>query len=148
TNKRTKVLENVPVAPWHAGKRSFPNYEQVALQAVRSTGGLTAFAGPRDEPFFVDLHVFDLLGVGGSHTTDGVNVMSIVLEVPITDIAAGGARPAAGANGKTSLAGIYASASRPQVRILRHGRDADDFGKYIQVSRLGWPLVNEVIIPL
>src|SRR5206468_6707758 len=117
-----------PVAPWNVGKRSFPNYEPVALQAVKSQNGTSTFAGPRDEPFFVDLHVFDLLGVGGAPTTNGVNVMSIVLEVPITDIAANGTRPAAGANGKTSLAGVYASASRPQVRILRRHRDADDFG--------------------
>src|SRR5438874_1820022 len=104
TGKRTKVLANAMVAPWNVGKRSFPSYEPVALQAVTSANGTTSFAGPRDEPFFVDLHVFDLLGVGGAHTTDGVNVMSIVLEVPITDIAAGGQRPAAGSNGKTSLA--------------------------------------------
>jgi hypothetical protein len=146
-SKKTKVMENVPVAPWNVGKRSFANYEQVALQAVKSAGGTSTFAGPRDEPFFVDLHVFDLLGVGGAPTTDGVNVMSIVLEVPITDIAAGGARPTSTTD-KTSVVGINASASRPQLRILRKGRDSDDYGKYIQVSRLGWPLVNEVIIPL
>ena len=145
--KKTKVMENVPVAPWNVGKRSFPSYEPVALQAVKSANGTSTFAGPRDEPFFVDLHVFDLLGVGGAPTTDGVNVMSIVLEVPITDIAAGGARPAS-ATDKTSVVGIYASASRPQIRVLRKGREADDYGKFIQVSRLGWPLVNEVIIPL
>ncbi|HUS33283.1 MAG TPA: DUF4331 domain-containing protein [Kofleriaceae bacterium] len=146
-NKKTKVMENVPVAPWNVGKRSFPNYEQVALQAIKSSAGTSSFAGPRDEPFFVDLHVFDLLGVGGSPTTDGVNVMSLVLEVPITDIAAGGARPTSTTD-KTSLVGIHATASRPQIRILRKGRDADDYGKMIQVSRLGWPLVNEVIVPL
>jgi hypothetical protein len=147
TSKRDKLMEKVPVAPWNVGKRSFPNYEQVALEAVKSAGGTSSFAGPRDEPFFVDLHVFDLLGVGGAPTTDGVNVMSIVLEVPITDIAAGGARPTT-ATDKTSVVGIYASATRPQLRILRKGRDSDDYGKHIQVSRLGWPLVNEVIIPL
>jgi hypothetical protein len=147
TNQRDKVMENVPVAPWNVGKRSFPNYEQVALQAVKSAGGTSSFAGPRDEPFFVDLHVFDLLGVGGAPTTDGVNVMSIVLELPIAEIAAGGTRPTS-ATGKTSVVGIFASATRPQIRILRKGRDADDYGKQIQVSRLGWPLVNEVIIPL
>jgi hypothetical protein len=146
-NKKTKVMEGVPTAPWNVGKRSFPNYEQVALQAVKSAGGTSTFAGPRDEPFFVDLHVFDLLGVGGAPTTDGVNVMSIVLEVPISEIAAGGARPT-DSTGKTSVVGIYASAARPQIRILRKGREADDYGKYIQVSRLGWPLVNEVIVPL
>src|SRR5207249_2273710 len=89
----------------------------------------------------------DLLGVGGAHTTDGVNVMSLVLEVPITEIAAGGARPTSTTD-KSSVVGIYASASRPEIRILRSRRDADDYGKYVQVSRLGWPLINEVIIPL
>jgi hypothetical protein len=145
---RGVIMDNVPVAPWNVGKRTFSNYEQVALQAVKSANGTSAFAGPRDEPFFVDLHVFDLLGVGGSHTTDGLNVMSLVLEVPINEIAQGGVRPASGMNGKTSVVGVWASASRPQVRVLRRGRDADDYGNYIQVSRLGWPLVNEVLIPL
>jgi hypothetical protein len=145
---KTKLMSNVPVAPWNVGKRSFANYEQVALQAVTTANGTTAFAGPRDEPFFVDLHVFDLLGVAGAPTTDGVNVMSLVLEVPITDIAANGTRPTAGTAGKTSVVGIYASASRPELRILREKRDSDDYGRFVQVSRLGWPLVNEVIIPL
>ena len=147
TGHRTRVMQDAWVAPWNVGKRSFPNYESVALQAVRSAGTTQSFAGPRDEPFFVDLHVFDLLGVGGAHTTDGVNVMSIVLEVPISEIAAGGTRPAS-ATDKTSVVGIYASASRPQIRILRKNHASDDYGKMIQVSRLGWPLVNEVIIPL
>ena len=147
TGKSTKLMQDAWVAPWNVGKRSFANYETVALQAVKSAGTTESFAGPRDEPFFVDLHVFDLLGVGGAHTTDGLNVMSLVLEVPITDIASGGTRPAS-ATDKTSVVGIYASASRPQIRILRSGRDSDDYGKMVQVSRLGWPLVNEVIIPL
>ena len=142
------IMDGVPVAPWNVGKRSFANYEQVALQAVKQVNGTSAFAGPRDEPFFVDLHVFDLLGVGGSHTTDGLNIMSLVLEVPISEIASGGVRPAAGMTGKTSVVGVWAAASRPQVRVLRTGRDADGYGRYVQVSRLGWPLVNEVIIPL
>ncbi|HMG57547.1 MAG TPA: DUF4331 domain-containing protein [Kofleriaceae bacterium] len=144
----TTIMDNAPVAPWNVGKRSFASYEQVALQAVKSAKGVTAFAGPRDEPFFVDLHVFDLLGVGGAHTTDGVNVMSLVIEVPIADIAAKGVRPAASATGPTSVVGIYASASRPRIRFLRGERDWDHYGGFVQVSRLGWPLVNEVIIPL
>jgi uncharacterized protein DUF4331 len=144
------ILDNVPVAPWNVGKNSFPNgsYEQVALQAVATANGTTAFAGPRDEPFFVDLHIFDLLGVGGAHTTDGVNVMSLVLEVPISEIASNGVRPPSGATGKDSVVGIFASASRSRVRFLRGGRDHDDYGGFVQVSRLGWPLVNEVLIPL
>jgi hypothetical protein len=144
---RQRLMSGAPVAPWNVGKRSFPNYEPVALEAIRDANGTRSFAGPRDEPFFVDLHVFDLLGVGGAPTTDGVNVMSLVLEVPITEIAKGGTRPTTTTD-KTSVVGIYASASRPQIRILRKSRDADDYGKMIQVSRLGWPLVNEVIVPL
>jgi hypothetical protein len=146
TGQKTKVLEG-QTAPWHVGKRSFPNYDKVANEAIKSANGTTAFAGPRDEPFFVDLHVFDLLGVGGAPTTDGVNVMSLVLEVPITEIAKGGVRPQS-TTAKESVVGVYATTSRPQVRILRKNRKSDDFGKYIQVSRLGWPLVNEVIVPL
>ncbi|MEJ7600665.1 MAG: DUF4331 domain-containing protein [Kofleriaceae bacterium] len=148
TGQKTRVLDKAPVAPWNVGKRSFPNYEGVALQAVQAAGGVTSFAGPRDEPFFVDLHVFDLLGVGGAPTTDGVNVMSLVLEVPIGEVAKGGARPPAGSADKTSVVGIHATSARPQIRILRKSRNEDDYGRMIQVSRLGWPLVNEVIIPL
>jgi hypothetical protein len=150
TGKKTRIVDEAPVAPWNVGKRSFPNYEQVALQAVRNgKNGTTSFVGPRDEPFFVDLGVFDALGVGeGDKTTDGLNVMSIVLEVPITDIAKDGYRPAAGVTTPSSVVGIYASTSRPQVRVLRQRRDEDDFGRLIQVSRLAVPLVNEVIIPL
>ncbi|HWU87290.1 MAG TPA: DUF4331 domain-containing protein [Kofleriaceae bacterium] len=150
SGKKTRILHDAPVAPWNVGKRSFPNntYEGIALEAVKSSGGTSSFAGPRDEPFFVDLHVFDLLGVGGAPTTDGVNVMSLVLEVPITDVAKDGKRPAAGSADKSSVVGIHASASRPQVRVLRRTRDSDDYGNMIQVSRLGWPLINEVIIPL
>jgi hypothetical protein len=148
--KAEKIASDVPVAPWNVGSRSFPSdsYEGVALGAVHSEGGRSMFAGPRDEPFFVDLHVFDLLGVGGAATTDGVNVMSLVLEVPITDVAKDGTRPAAGATGTDSVVGVYARALRRRVSILGKRREARQFGGYVQVSRLGWPLVNEVIVPL
>jgi hypothetical protein len=146
-NGQKKLILTGTVAPWHVGKRSFPNYDKVANEAIKNANGYQAFAGPRDEPFFVDLHVFDLLGVGGAPTTDGVNVMSLVLELPITEVAKDGKRPAT-TTAKESVVGVYATASRPQLKILRKNRDADDYGKYIQVSRLGWPLVNEVIVPL
>lgn len=145
------IAANVPVAPWNVGDRSFPNnsYETVARQAIYSTpNGERLFAGPRDEPFFVDLHVFDLLGVGGFPSTDGVNVMSIVFEVPINKVAQGGARPAANFNGKNAVVGVHATANRRRVSILRRGGPERDRGQFVQVSRLGWPLVNEVVVPL
>jgi hypothetical protein len=141
---------NIPVAPWNVGSRTFPGgYEAVARGAIfAGMNSTTTFAGPRDEPFFVDLHVFDLLGVGGAPTTDGVNVMSLVLEVPITEVAKDGARPAAGVTTPESVVGVWATASRRKVRILKVRRPPSEEGGFIQVSRLGWPLVNEVIIPL
>jgi hypothetical protein len=149
--KTELIVDDAPVAPWHVGDRTFPDgsYEQVAQQAVTATAeGGSVFAGPRDEPFFVDLHVFDLLGVGGAPTTDGVNVMSLVLEVPIDAISMGGERPAEIEDGPTAVAGIYARALRPLVTIRPPGNDDLNFGGFTQVSRLGWPLVNEVVIPL
>lgn len=144
------VAEGAPVAPWYVGDRSFPDgsYEGIAQQAITDTAdGGQVFAGPRDEPFFVDLHVFDLLGVAGSPTTDGVNVMSLVLEVPITEIT-GKDRPAAGSTDKDSVVGVWARAKRPIVTVRTpYGFDAN-YGGFQQVSRLGWPLVNEVVIPL
>lgn len=145
------IAANVPVAPWNVGDRSFPggSYEGVALSAVTTLpGGERLFAGPRDEPFFVDLHVFDLLGVGGFPSTDGVNVMSLVFEVPIAKIAQGGARPAASVTGRNAVVGVHATANRRRVSILRRGGPERDRGQFVQVSRLGWPLVNEVVVPL
>ena len=144
------VAANLPVAPWHVGDRSFPDgsYPGVAAQAVSSEGGMKFFAGPRDEPFFVDLHVFDLLGVAGAPTTDGVNVMSIVMEVPIATLAADGVRPTGDTPGEKRVIGVHATASRQRVSILRHDSQRRQRGQWVQVSRLGWPLVNEVVIPL
>lgn len=148
--KVDKIVTGGQVAPWNVGDRSFPDdsYEGVAQQAITTaTDGSTVFAGPRDEPFFVDLHVFDLLGVGGAPTTDGVNVMSLVLEVPIDRIAQGGARTA-NAGAQNAIAGVWARALRPVVTIRNPNHDDSNFGGFQQVSRLAVPLVNEAVIPL
>ncbi len=148
--KLEQLVAGGVVAPWHVGDRTFPNesYEGVALGATATASdGSKVFAGPRDEPFFVDLHVFDLLGVGGAPTTDGINVMSLVLEVPIDRISRLQQRPA-DASAKQAIAGIQARALRPTVTV-RLGNSPDiNFGGFTQVSRLGWPLVNEAVIPL
>lgn len=142
------IAADIDVAPWHVGDRSFPDYDAVALGAnFTARNGEKIFAGPRDEPFFVDLHVFDLLGVGGAPTTDGFNVMSIVLEVPIEDIIAGDDRPT-DLKAADAIIGVHATASRKRKRILRRNRAARERGRYVQVSRLAVPLVNEVLVPL
>jgi hypothetical protein len=157
TGRVSAVGRDLPVAPWDVGRRSFPNYNTVANMAVRTAGMAQVFAGPRRESFQVDFNVFDLLGLGPraaeampaltpNYATD-YNVMSLVLSVPITDVAAGGTRPASMTE-LNSLLGVYATASRRSVSVLRRNAANYQFGGYMQVSRLGIPLVNEVLVPL
>jgi hypothetical protein len=136
------------------GPRSNPSYD--AFQGVHDLGGgRNVFAGPRDDPFFVDLgSIFDLGGLRPFNMAhliplatefgkDGVlnyNVHTIAIQVPKTDLL-----QAPNANGTI---GIYASASRPKIRILRGDGTFDANGPLVQVSRLGNPLVNEVLIPV
>ena len=145
---------NLPVPPPNIGPRSNPSYDPY-MGVNTLAGGRKVFAGPRDDPFFVDLgSIFDLLGLrtlnalhaiplAAEAGKDGVlnyNTHSIALQVPKTDILR-----APAANGTV---GIYASASRPKITIRREDGTIDANGKWVQVSRLGNPLVNEVIIPL
>ena len=149
--RTTVIATDVPVAPWNVGRRSFPasgGYEAVAREAIWTDGQTSTFAGPRDEPFFVDLHVFDLLGVGGAPTTDGLNVMSLVLEVPIDEVAFRGQRPSEGDEGPTSVLGVYARNLRRLVEIRSRFGPPRSFGRNVQVSRLAFPLINEAVIPL
>jgi hypothetical protein len=118
-------------------------------------GGGRVFAGPRDDPFWVDLGgIFDLAQLRpvanpASPNRDSVaymNVHAIVLEIPLT-VANGGAAPIPGPH-KDQTVGVWASASRRKVSILRNDGRTDHFGPWRQVSRLGLPLINEVIIGL
>jgi hypothetical protein len=151
---KTVLGTDLPVPPANIGPRSNPTYDP--YQGVVDLGqGRKVFAGPRDDPFFVDLgSIFDLGGLrpfnfahliplANATGQDGVrnyNVHSIALQVPKTDLLKA---PAA-----DGTIGIYASASRPKIRILRGDGTIDARGAEVQVSRLGNPLVNEVLIPL
>jgi hypothetical protein len=150
---RTVLASDVTVPPANVGPRSNPTYD--AYAGVKDLGGgRKVFAGPRDDSFFVDLgsifdlgglrpfnafHLLPLVAAAGQDGVRNYNVHSIALQVPKTDLL-----KAPAANGTI---GIYASASRPQLRVLRKG-SSDAFGPMVQVSRLGNPLVNEVIIPV
>jgi len=148
------LVSGAPVLPANIGPRSNPSY--VTAQGVADLGGgRKAFAGPRDDPFFVDLgSIFDLLGLRGFNPAhliplagaageDGVknyNTHTIAIQVPKTDLLAA---PAA-----DGIIGVYASASRQKIRILRGDGSSDSEGPWVQVSRLGNPLINEVVIPV
>jgi hypothetical protein len=121
-------------------------------------GGGRVFAGPRDDPFWVDLGaIFDLAQLRPLMSPPSTlkyrdaiaytNVHSIVLEIPLT-VANLGTAVTAGAGNANQTVGVWASASRRKVRLTRRvGGDAN-LGPWVQVSRLGLPLVNEAIIGL
>jgi hypothetical protein len=152
---RTVLGQDLPVPPNNVGPRSTPNYAALADEAiVELDGGITAFAGQRDDPFWVDLgSIFDLGALRpfeAAHLiptpdTDpvdavaGKNVHSLVIEVPSASLTAG-----------DPVIGVWATASRRQVRTFAAGSSATPMytGPFRQVSRLGMPLVNEVVIPL
>src|SRR5262249_5379294 len=111
------------------------------------------FVGPRDDAFYVDLGgVFDLANLRPQGVAqDGVagyNTHTIALEIPVERLTADGRRPGNPPSNDTTL-GVWAASSRKKITVLRneHG-DGQIFGPWVQVSRLGLPLVNEALIGL
>jgi hypothetical protein len=137
---KTQVLvKSRRVVPSNVGKASMPDYAALRDAGVTNAGPddeYQTFAGQAEDPFFVDLRVFDLLYGGdfseaGDDTLAGFNVNSVALQVPryaLADQGNVGANP---------IIGMWSTTDR---------RGVD--GHYRQVSRLGMPLVNEVVIPL
>jgi hypothetical protein len=168
TNRqRTTIGRNLPTAPANIGPRSTPAYEALRAEAVQILpNGIKVFAGPADDPFFVDLgSVFDLAGLrpfnalhaiplltgAGVDGVGGFNTHAIAVQVPITQLTRNRQMPS-GPNDPNAVLGIYASASRPRIWVDEDhhddDEDRDDEREYVQVSRLGNPLINEVVIPL
>ena len=168
-----KVIgRGIPVAPNNVGPKTIPNYTAVANQAIQPlAGGGKVFAGQRDDPFFVDLGTaFDAINLrlgtgnqgGGKDDLAGYAVHSIVLQVPKSEVTVDG-KPVSGPSAPNAVVGVWSSTERPRVEVQggnsvsasaaakkhhkRHGKKSDD-GGFVQVSRLGNPLVNEVVIPL
>ncbi len=155
TNQET-VIGTGQVAPWFVGPTSMPDYASLAASAITTLpGGYKVFVGPRDDPFFVDLAaVFDLISIRrlpgnkgkGVDGVGGYNVMSVVLQVPKTALTRDGAAPSAVAN--NHILGIWDTAERLKNSVLNGDGTITNSGPEVQVSRLGMPLVNEIVIPL
>lgn len=148
----TVVAADVPVAPWSIGPRSNPG-EAPGVDAgahIRELqdGEGRVFAGPRGDPFFVDLGVFDLLALRnpGSNTLYGYNVLTIALQIPATKLTSDGQAPAA--DGSNGIIGVWADNERRSTRVLNGAGGMDQSGDWVHVSRLGQPLVNELVAPL
>ena len=155
---RTVMGSNFRTAPNNVGPRSTPNYPQLAKSAVHRLAGRTGqvFAGQRDDGFFVDIAaIFDLgtlrpfselHAIEGPPSTDGIdtlagyNVNSLALQVLKSEVLGDDGDP---------VIGVWSTASRRQTRVLDAAGGPSTFGgDWVQVSRLGNPLVNEVVIPL
>jgi hypothetical protein len=156
--KKTTVLgRGLPVPPVNVGPRSTPNYQaNLGSAGVKSIGGgMKVFAGPRDDPFFVDLgSIFDLGGLRpfntahliplpkapGKDYVKGFSVHSIDLQIPKSRLTRGG----------DPVIGVWATTYRRAQRVLSTGQPGvlTEKGGWVQVSRLGQPLVNEVVVPV
>ena len=138
----TMLASRMRRAPDNVGQASMPNYEGLFNAAIANlAGGVRAYAGPVDDPFFLDLRIFDLLYGGnlsevGDDTLQGFNVLTTALQVPIHQLTRDRGTPGS-ASDPNAVIGVWATAER---------RTAD--GQFVQVSRLGQPLVNEVVIDL
>jgi hypothetical protein len=158
-----KSGQTLRVPPANIGPRSTPHYGDLAATAVYQVKqGVNVFAGPRDDPFFVDLgSIFDLGGLrpfNAAHVlplstqpgVDGVggfNTHSIAIQVPIGQLTSNGMVPTS-SDDPHAVIGIWASASRQTTRVLHPNGTISNSGDWQQVSRLGNPLINEVIIPV
>jgi hypothetical protein len=152
-----QIASGLPVAPNNVGPKTIPNYNAVAAQAIRNLpGGGKVFAGQADDPFFVDLGTaFDAINIrsgtgnagGGKDDLAGYNVHSVVLQVPEAHVTRD-ARPVSAANAPNAVVGVWASTERQTVSVTGRGDDRRAQTEEVQVSRLGNPLVNEVVIPL
>lgn len=129
------IVNDETVVPSRVGDASMPNYTTLRNQGIVDTTDGSFFAGQADDPFFADLRVFNLLYGGdlsetGDDTLAEYNVNTFALQVPKAKLAKGG-------NEDTNpIVGIWSTASRRAPG-----------GSWVQVSRLGMPLVNEVVIP-
>jgi hypothetical protein len=118
TGRATTIATDLPTPPVNVGLRSTPNYEALAAAAVRQLpNNSQVFAGQRDDPFYVDLNVFDLLAVPPADTNNfdalaGFNVHTIALEVPIASVTHSGMRPGTASDASA----VIGSGRRPAVR--------------------------------
>ncbi len=168
------IASGLRTPPSNVGPRVTPNYEQnLGQPAVYNLpGGGKVFAGQRDESFFIDLGgVFDAFNLtslgasGGIDTLRTYNISTIAVEVPIGDLTRTGNVPT-NSLAADAVIGVWSTTSRGTTRVIRTpssgsssnpffpsfpGRDGPattTFDVQRQVSRLGSPLVNELIVPL
>jgi hypothetical protein len=164
SGQATVLASNVPCPPCNIGPRSTPNYTALASAAITSLpSGETVFAGQRADAFWVDLgsifdlgalrplnmaHLIPLPKAAGVNGVAGYNTHAIAIQIPKTMLTMDGSNPS-DAMSPAAVIGVWASASRQRTTVRGSAFQKDhQAGEWVQVSRLGNPLINEVIIPL
>src|SRR5688500_13455269 len=164
--KHTKrISHDVPDAPANTGPKTVPSYAPVSSGAIAPVkGGGKTFVGPIDDPFFLDLNtIFDGLNIdkpgrpniglgnqgGGKDDVSGYNTHGFVLQVPESEVTRDG-KSVKDAKSHNAVIGVWSTTERRQVRVLnKYDKGEDHKGSgWVQVSRLGNPLINEVVIPI
>jgi Domain of unknown function (DUF4331) len=161
-----RVLANkLPCPPCNIGVRSTPNYAELAKTAVHSLpGGIKVFAGQRREGFYVDLgsifdlaalrpfqnlHLIPLGAMAGVDATKNLNVHTIALQIPKDLLTKDGYKPTNYKDSRSTI-GFWTAAKRQKIRIYRNDDDDEEInaGPWRQISRLGNPLFNEVLVAM
>ncbi len=157
------LAENLPCPPVNVGVRSTPNYAALAEAAVHTVGSRRVFAGQRADAFHVDLgsifdlgglrplnenHLIPLANMDGINSVKSYNVHTIALQVPITEVSRFETLPT-NPSRASSVIGVWATASRKKTKVFDKSTGThSSYGPWEQVSRLGNPLVNEVLTPM
>ncbi|GAA4114657.1 DUF4331 domain-containing protein [Nocardioides fonticola] len=162
--KKQVIKRNLPCPPVNVGPRSTPDYPKLAAQAVHKLPrGRKVFAGQRADAFWVDLgsifdlgalrpfnqaHLIPLATMDGINSVQSYNVHTIALQVSIDELTRDGSVPSNPEAPKSTI-GVWATASRRASRMYDEKTGTYvGHGPWKQVSRLGNPLVNEVLIPM
>src|SRR5688572_6717012 len=159
-----RIAHNAPVVPDNVGPKTIPNFAQVEAGGVTHLkGGGKTIVTPADDAFFVDLGaIFDGIDIdkpgrpniglgnqgGGKDDVAGYNTKSFVLQVPEREVTRDG-RSVSDMKSGNAVVGVWATTERKRSSGFASGRKhGKQHGRYVQVSRLGNPLINEVIIPI
>ncbi|HSL66325.1 MAG TPA: DUF4331 domain-containing protein, partial [Gaiellaceae bacterium] len=144
--RSTVIASALETPPNNIGPRTTPNYRSLAAAGVRDLpGGVKVFAGQRDDAFFGDIGaIFDLVAIrngtgatgGGRDFFAGYAVHAIALQIPIAQL-----------DTPSHVIGVWMTTERQRISIRQAGGGPKAVSQWVQVSRLGNPLVNEVLIP-
>ena len=137
--------------PDNIGPRSTPGYHALAMAGIHDLNdGSKVFAGQRDDGFFGDIGAaFDLVAIrsgtgasgGGKDFFAGYAVHTVSLQVPLSQLD----------NGGNHVVGVWSASERPVTKVTlaksRGRKVLQKTTEWKQVSRLGEPLINELLIP-